>query len=207
LCFEEGASPAYQGTEDSHKLFYSEIPLSVYSFTPSKEPLAINTNGNYTANTGLGLRTAEEGEVRLDFSGMATFGHKVYLIDYDRNGKVVETDLQTTPYYTFTAVKKSPSDAVIELNDRFALRMENTLTDVLPAGETLVWNVSEKAGIIHVRSTAPMSSLQVYAANGALVYQTSKASTTYEVRVARQQVYIVKAKIGETYKVQKIVVQ
>ncbi|MDR1981200.1 MAG: T9SS type A sorting domain-containing protein [Tannerellaceae bacterium] len=207
LCFDENASPAYRGTEDSHKLFYSEIPLSVYSFTPSKEPLAINMNGNYTNNTGLGLMTTKEGEVRLDFSGMATFGHNVYLIDYDRNGKVVETDLQKTPYYTFMAVKKSTDDAVIELNDRFALRMERNPTDnAVATGESPGWNVSEKNGIIHVRSTQAMSSLQVYNVSGALVYQTNKQSTSYEVRADRQQVYIVKAKIGEAYHVQKIVV-
>ncbi|MDR1880861.1 MAG: hypothetical protein LBQ78_07990 [Tannerellaceae bacterium] len=206
LCFDENASPAYRETEDSRKLFYKDIPLSVYSFTPSKEPLAINANGNYTANTGLGLRTAEEGEVRLDFSGIATFGHNVYLVDYDRNGKAVETDLRQTPYYTFTAVKQSPRDTAIELNDRFALRMEiaPTETALIPPAEA-TWSVSEKAGVIYIRSTEPMSNLQIYTATGALLYHTNTPSTSHEFRAPPHQTYIIKAQIGQTQKTQKIV--
>ncbi|MDR1880267.1 MAG: T9SS type A sorting domain-containing protein, partial [Tannerellaceae bacterium] len=206
LCFDENASPAYCGAEDSRKLFFSEIPLSAYSLTPSREPLAINANGNYTANTALGLLMAEEGEVRLDFSGMATFGYDVYLIDNDRNGKAVETDLQKSPYYTFTAVKRSPSDAMIELNDRFSLRMEHRSTDT-PAipREASDWNVSTEDGIIRIRSAETITNLQIYNANGQLIYRTNAPSTSYEIRAPHQHLYIIKARIGETYKTRKIV--
>ncbi|MDR1981477.1 MAG: T9SS type A sorting domain-containing protein [Tannerellaceae bacterium] len=208
LCFDENASPAYRGTEDSRKLFYSEIPLSVYSLTPSKEPLAINTNGNYTAaHTALGLMTAKEGEVRLDFSGMATFGYDVYLIDNDRNGKTVEINLQKTPYYTFTAVKKSSSDAMVELNDRFSLRMEHRSTDnTAIAGEASGWNVSANDGMIHIRSTETISNLQIYNTNGILVYRTNAPSTSYEIRADHQQFYIIKAQTGKAQTGKKVFV-
>jgi hypothetical protein len=210
LHYNESTSPAYNSSEDMHKLFYQleegVIPLEVYTFAPTREVLAINSSSNFSQNVPLGLRTDKAGSVTLEFSGMATFGHNVYLIDHADNNK--ETDLQKNPAYTFTVTKKSASDKLIELNDRFSLRTDYTGIGLgNEAISTTALNVSSRDGYIYVQTASPASSLQVYSATGALVYNSAVKSDYFRIQTDRQQAYIVKVKIGDDYLTQKVFVK
>ncbi|MDR0748687.1 MAG: T9SS type A sorting domain-containing protein, partial [Tannerellaceae bacterium] len=181
-------------------------PLEVYSFAPTKEALAINSSSDFTQNVPLGLRTGTAGTVTLEFSGMATFGHNVYLIDHAQNNK--ETDLQKTPSYTFTVAKKQQADKMIELNDRFSLRTSFTGKGVgNEATGAAELNVTSKDGYIYVQTPSLASSLQVYNLTGALVYSSATRSDYFRIQTDRQQAYIVKVKINEEYLTQKVFVK
>jgi hypothetical protein len=209
LHYNESTTPAYNSKEDMHKVFFQiekeDIPLEVYSFAPTKEALAINSSSDFSQNTRLGLRTGKAGSITLEFSGMPTFGHNVYLIDHAQNDK--ETDLQKTPSYAFTVTKKA-SDKVIELNDRFSLR--TTYTGIGVGTEEIGlagFNVSARDGYIYVQTPSPAGSLQVYNATGALVYSSVTRSDYFRIQADGSQAYIVKAKIGEEYLTQKVFVK
>jgi hypothetical protein len=209
LHYNESTSPAYNRSEDMDKLFYQleedVIPLEVYTFAPTREVLAINSSSDFSQNTPLGLRAGKAGSVTLEFSGMATFGHDVYLIDHALNK---ETDLQKDPAYTFTVTKKSAGDKVIELNDRFSLRADYTGIGLgNEAIRTAPLNVSSDEGYIYVQTASPASSLQVYSATGALVYSSTARQDYFRIRTDRQQAYIVKVKIGDEYLTQKVFVK
>jgi hypothetical protein len=209
LHYNESTSPAYNSSEDMDKLFYQLeediIPLEVYTFAPTREVLAINSSSDFSQDVPLGLRTDKTGSVTLEFSGMATFGHNVYLKDHVLNK---ETNLQTNPVYTFTVAKKSASDKVIELNDRFSLRTDYTGIglDNETIGTTGL-NVSSGDGYIYVQTSSPAASLQVYSATGALVYSSAATSDYFRIQTDRQQAYIVKVKIKDDYLTQKVFVK
>jgi hypothetical protein len=196
LQYDPDASPAYDGDEDIRSLFYEEIPLTLYSLTARKEPLAIHASNDFRLhNTDLGLRIMYAGETKLLFSGLENFGHDVYLIDKEKNREI---NLQETPEYTFTATKPAGVKAV-ELNDRFTLRTDYTgkgLTDTQPvAAETLM--VSATDGTICVHSTAGLiRSVRIYNIGGVMVYGSHAASERFLVPVERGQVYLVKAQVG-----------
>jgi hypothetical protein len=210
LYYNENTSPAYNSKEDMHKLFYqleeNVIPLEVYTFAPTREVLAINSSSDFSKNVPLGLRTDKAGSVTLEFSGMATFGHNVYLIDHAQNNK--ETDLQKSPTYTFTVTKKSAGDKVIELNDRFSLRTTYTGIglDNEATGTTDV-SVSSRDGYIYIQSPSPVSSLQVYSLTGALVYSSADRLYYYHIKTDGQQAYIVKIKMNGQYIMKKTFVK
>jgi hypothetical protein len=211
LHYNESTSPAYNSKEDMHKLFYqleeNVIPLEVYTFAPTREVLAIHSSSDFSQNIPLGLRTDKAGSVTLEFSGMATFGHNVYLIDHAQSNK--ETDLQKNPTYTFTATKKSAGDKVIELNDRFSLRTTYTgigLGNEVTGNATDV-NVSSRDGYIYVQSPFPVSILQVYNLAGALVYSSTAQSDYFRIQIGGQQAYIVKATMNDQYSIKKVFVR
>jgi hypothetical protein len=196
------AAPEYRSSEDVRALFYTANPLTVYVLTPLGEPLAISADGEYESHvTPLGLRLTQSGEVTLEFSGLAHFGHNVYLVDREQNREI---DLQQTPAYTFMAVKPSGVEA-LELNDRFVLRMEYTGVSSEPAPVSPTWTALPLNGEIHVRAVSGLiRSLQVYNVLGAQVYATQTAGDHYRIPVERGQIYIVRADIngvGETKKV------
>jgi hypothetical protein len=211
LHYNESTSPAYKSSEDMHKLFYQleedVIPLEVYTFAPNREVLAINSSSDFhSQNVPLGLLTDKAGSVTLEFSGMATFGHNVYLIDHALNDKV--TDLQQNHTYTFTVTKKSASDKIIELNDRFSLRSDFTGVGLgNEAISTTGLNVTSRDGYIYVQTPSPASSLQVYSLTGALVYSSATRTDYFRIPTDGQQAYIVKVKIDEEYLTQKVFVK
>jgi hypothetical protein len=210
LHYNENTSPAYISNEDMHKVFYQlekdTIPLEVYTFAPTREVLAINSSSDFSQEVPIGLRTDRAGQVTLEFSGMATFGHNVYLIDHAQNDKI--TDLQQSPTYTFTVTKKSASDKIIELNDRFSLRSD--FTGIGLGNETISstgLNVTSRDGYIYVQTSSPVSSLQVYSLTGAQVYGSTTRTDYFRIPTDGQQAYIVKVKIGEEYLTQKVFVK
>jgi hypothetical protein len=210
LHYNESTSPAYNSKEDMPKLFYQleegVIPLEVYTFAPTKEVLAINSSSDFSQNVPLGLRTDKAGSVTLEFSGMATFGHNVYLIDHAQNNK--ETDLQKAPAYTFTVTKKSAGDKLIELNDRFSLR--TTYTGIGLGNEASAAtevSVTAREGYLYVQTPSPVSSLQVYSLTGALVYSSTAALDYFRIPTDGQQAYIVKVKMNDQYIIRKAFVR
>ncbi|MDR1200617.1 MAG: hypothetical protein LBL58_03165 [Tannerellaceae bacterium] len=210
LHYNESTSPAYNSKEDIPKLFYQleedVIPLEVYTFAPTREVLAINSSSDFSQNVTLGLRTDKAGSVTLEFSGMATFGHNVYLIDHAENNK--ETDLQKNPTYTFTVAKKSASDKLIELNDRFSLRTIYTGIGLgnETTGTTDV-SVTTRDGYIYVQTPQPVSSLQVYSLTGALVYSSAAKLDYFRIQTDGQQAYIIKVKMNDQYIIKKAFVK
>lgn len=205
LHYNKSASPTYKNEEDMNKLFYSEVPLEVYSITVDKKMLAINSSDDFAQNIPIGVRTDKAGSATLEFSGMETFGHKVYLIDHTLNKEI---DLQKNPKYTFTVTKKSANDKIIELDDRFSLR--TTYTGIGVGNEEISFNdlsVSSRDGYIYVQASLRLSSLQIYNMTGAMVYSSNAQSDQFRIRVDRQQTYIVKAKASGEYIIQKVFVK
>jgi hypothetical protein len=198
------ASPAFNGNEDVRNLFFDEMPLTLYSLTAMREPLAINANSDFQSQTtDLGLRILESGETKLEFTGLNTFGYRVYLIDREKN---VEIDLQQTPEYTFTVVKPADVES-IEINDRFTLRMDADPDGIQPVASSSL-RVSSRNGYIHVQSMGEaISSLQLYNMAGALIYSDNTRATEFRIPAPRQQVYIVRALIGDTVKTEKVIVE
>jgi hypothetical protein len=212
LHFDPEASVDYDGKEDVIQLFYEGnsgtggIPLTVYSLTPRKVPLAINTGGDFTsAGTALGLRVRDPGEVRLDFSGLSSFRHEVYLRDAELNKEI---DLQRTPSYTFTVAKAADSRA-ITLDDRFSLRIRYTgsATGHEAAPELPQWNVSGEYGRIEVQAYSGLiRQLHVYNAAGALVYGTNTRSGRFSIP-AEPGIYFVKVRIEDEEKTERVFVK
>jgi hypothetical protein len=211
LHYNESASPAYDSREDMHKVFYQmeedAIPLEAYSFAPTGEALAINASGDFSQNIPLGLRTDRAGSVTLEFSGMETFGHNVYLIDHAQNNK--ETDLQQNPAYTFTATKNPAGRRVIELNDRFSLRVAYTGAGlrneaIAAAGADVC--VSSRDGYIYVQTPQPVSSLQAYSLAGALSYVSKAGPDNFRIQAERRQAYFIKVKMNDRYVIKKVFV-
>ncbi|MDR2042206.1 MAG: hypothetical protein LBP98_07825, partial [Tannerella sp.] len=186
------ATPEYRDHEDVRALFSDLSPLAVYVLTALREPLAISADGDYqTHTTALGLRLPESGEVRLEFTGMEGFGHDVFLVDRELD---TEISLQQTDSYTFTAVKPAGA-STLELNDRFALRMEYTGVGNRPAEELRPEvTVGASAGYIHVRSlTGRIDRIDVYNMPGTLVASAAPAGVNeLNIPVAGAQTYLVK---------------
>lgn len=208
LYYDFDASPGYDAKEDLHKIFYKGLPLSVYSLTPSGEPLAINSNGNYNQETILGLRLKEPGEVTLDFSGMETFGHDVYLIDTQAGNGRKEIDLQKTRSYTFTVAQQPAGDDFIEINNRFELRMVYTGIGVGTEDvDQDAIRIFAEAGRIYIKSTsASITDVKVYTVDGVLVYGNTAVSDQYTIDVENRKNYIIKVKYNGQEKVEKLFV-
>jgi hypothetical protein len=205
LYYNPKAHAYYDSREDVYQLFFDDIPLSVYALTPWNDPLLIYSDADFPARyTRIGLRIRDAGEVTLEFSGMPTFGHNVWLVD-KVTGK--ETDLQQHASYAFAAGKAG--GGLLELNDRFAIRAQYTGAGIT-ANEAVSlpqWRVSAADREVLVQSLSlPVHRVQVYDVTGALVYSSSVPSVYYRIPLA-QGVYIVKARIGDAYRVEKVLVK
>jgi hypothetical protein len=191
LSYDPNASPEYRGSEDVRCLFYDGNPLTLYALTSLDEPLSIYTDGSFGHHeTPLGLRLTQAGEVKLEFTGLETFGHDVYLIDHERGN--LEVNLHETPVYSFTATQASPA-----LNGRLVLRMEYTgrgLTTDLSAPDTPAIRCHGLGGHIHVHAVqGTIDRLEVYNIPGALIYAADDGSTEYRIP-APVGIYIVKVR-------------
>jgi hypothetical protein len=210
LRYSSRAVPEYVRSEDVRTLFYDELPLTLYSLTVLREPLSINASGSFgERETALGLRLLNAGETRLEFTGMESFGHDVYLIDRERNN--LEIDLQATPEYVFTVTKPSGT-AALELNDRFVLRMTYTGRGLVGTSGVEHPEVlcSGGNGCLYVRSTqGRISALQVYNTLGMLLYSDRTLSSEFKVPVpGGPQTCIVKVRLeNNTTVVRKVAVR
>ncbi|MDR1456018.1 MAG: T9SS type A sorting domain-containing protein, partial [Tannerella sp.] len=199
------AVPEYSGREDVRALFYDANPLAIYVLTPLGEPLAISADGEYhTHTTPLGLRLTQSGEVTLEFSGQEVFGHDVYLVDRAQNREIF---LQETPSYTFMAVKPAGVD-VLELNDRFVLRMEYTGVHSEAAPQVSSWTAGAVDGAIHIRAVSgTISSLRIYTVAGAAVYSARESGTYFRIPVERGRVYLVHVEVNGAGETKKVIVK
>jgi hypothetical protein len=211
LHFDPKAFLNYDDKEDVIQLFYDGtngsdgIPLTVYTLTPQKEPLAINSSGDFSSiKIPLGLRVRDPGEITLSFSGQSTFLHTVTLIDEELKK---ETDLRTTSGYTFTVSKAADSKAV-SINDRFTLRMRYTGTGVeTPEAGQPAWSVSGGNRRIEIQAhTGLIRRLHIYNVTGALVYATNTLSTHFSIPL-EAGLYIVRAQVGDAEKAEKVSVR
>ncbi|GHT34691.1 hypothetical protein AGMMS49574_22580 [Bacteroidia bacterium] len=194
--------PEATSKADLPVLVYNEIPLTLYAFSPGREALSIRTSNDFQSRaTDLGLRVMNAGEMKLEFSGLSTFGHDVYLQD-KQLGKTI--DLQNNPVYTFTV-------AAIELNDRFSLGMTYTGKGIVTGSESApapaALQVSSKDGYLDVQSQGgKIDRLQVYSLMGSLIYSSNSSSGRFNIPLSGG-VYIVKGQIGATYYTEKAVVR
>ncbi|MDR1724557.1 MAG: hypothetical protein LBR84_11530 [Tannerella sp.] len=200
LNYDENATSAYNGSEDVNTLFYDDVPLTVYTLTSMRKALSINSNSDFeNEEIFIGLRLRDIGEVTLDFSGLETFGHNVWLIDKTRNQTI---DLQETPQYALTIARTG------DLIDRLALRFEFTgkglVASELVAPDLIV---TSGAGTIEVRSASFIENLQIYNIVGSLVYSNNYVTNFFCVPVSGQQVYVVRATIDGIVKVRKVYVK
>jgi hypothetical protein len=207
LRYDPSANSLYNRDEDVPAIFYDRIPLTLYTLTPDREALSINVNGDFALNnTDLGLRLTEPGKVTLEFTGLETFGHEVWLIDKERTAEI---DLKRNPTYTFAAATTTAT----EINDRFSLRMNFTGTGL--ATETAIsspiaegWQLSAADGYIHVKSfSGDLSGLQVYNLAGMLVYRSDEKAAQYRVKAEGSHTYIVKVRTGNASSVKKIILR
>ncbi|GHV03851.1 hypothetical protein FACS189416_0990 [Bacteroidia bacterium] len=194
--------PEATSKADLPVLVYNEIPLTLYAFSPGREALSIRTSNDFQSRaTDLGLRVMNAGEMKLEFSGLSTFGHDVYLQD-KQLGKTI--DLQNNPVYTFTV-------AAIELNDRFSLGMTYTGKGIVTGSESApapaALQVSSKDGYLDVQSQGgKIDRLQVYSLTGSLIYSSNSSSGRFNIPLSGG-VYIVKGQTGATYYTEKAVVR
>jgi hypothetical protein len=200
-----GATPLYNVGEDMPKLFYDQLPLSVYLLASPQTPLAIHTSGDYTWNVDLGLRIREAGDITLNFARFAGFGYDVYLIDHDEGR---ETDLQKQNSYTFRIGQTPDSRQALEINDRFSLRFERDFSDTADGNPALSgWNVSASGGRIHIQSAAgAMDGVRIYNMKGETIYGSDRQSVRFSAPVERMQPYIVRTRINGDSKIQKVFV-
>jgi hypothetical protein len=204
LYYDRNASPEYRGSEDVRCLFFDDNLLTIYTLTSLNEPLSIYADGSFDRHeTPLGLRLTQPGEVTLEFTGLETFGHDVYLIDRERDN--LEVSLRETPAYTFTATQARPA-----LNDRFVLRTEYTgrgLTEASALDGPGI-RCHGHDGYIHVRAVrGTMRRLEVFNVPGALVYATGKGATEYSIP-ATTGIYIVKVETDDgAVQTEKVIVR
>jgi hypothetical protein len=188
-------------SEDMPVLTLDDIPLTLYSFTPGNEPLLINTSPAFQT-INLGLRVRDAGETKLEFASLSTFGYDVTLVDKYANKEV---NIVTTPAYTFTISKEG--ETITEINDRFSLRMNYTgvSNERISSSEL---RISSEQGWINITSKSGLiQHLQVYNLSGSLVYETNTPSASFRLPLQSGQTYLVKAKTGDSYQVEKVYVK
>ncbi|GAB6012955.1 T9SS type A sorting domain-containing protein [Viscerimonas tarda] len=201
------ASNSYVSGEDVSKLNYDndddKAQLSVYTLTPERRALDINMSGNFSdAAIPFGIRTNISGEIQLDFSGVATFGYKVYLLDGDK-----EIDLHANPAYKATiAGNEGDLSRFYEINDRFALKFLRAGNSISKNSKPFV-QVQGKTGKIHVIADEPLQRVEVYTSSGTSIYKATTTASSHSIDVAPSQVYIVRVVTGSRSAVQKVIVK
>jgi hypothetical protein len=207
LYYQESAVPDYDGAEDSRKAVYDETPLAIYSLAPDREPLAINTSGDFAGQpVPLGLRIREQGEITFSFAGMENFGHEVTLRDKTLQKSV---NIRQTPTYAFTPAKSS-MQPVMAINDRFELVMEYT-------GAGLVGNAMADAprliatardGYVEIQAIpGVITALQIYNPAGALVFSSRATTDYFRIALPRAQIYLIRARVDDEVRTVKVWVE
>lgn len=198
------AVSGYDGGEDSRKLFNEGFPVSIYTLASSGEPLAINATGKFTERIPLGLRLQNSGQVTLEFNSIENLGYDVYLIDHKLNNKVI--DLTMNSSYNFSVEKSL--DSHIEINDRFSLYFEdNSSTNIHSYDNDNVIVIGDKGRISVQSISGTIDEVYVYTTLGATIYQSTVSSNSFEIAVPSEQFYIVKAKVGDKFKIVKVAVK
>jgi hypothetical protein len=189
--------------EDMPAIFYSDLPLAVYTYSARNEPLAINANGYFNMEpVKLGLMAVKKGDVTLTFTDQETFGHSVVLVDHILNKRI---DINTTPSYTFSAEKAGA------INERFTLELTYTgyglnRTSVTDAAYDPSFTINTiEAGIILHSTGAPIQSVEVHDILSRPVYSEENINgSEHFISLPPSRIYIVTIKAGEKRIVRKI---
>jgi hypothetical protein len=188
---------------------YSDMALSVYTFSNRGEALIINGADRFgliAHRMKLGMRVRDAGVLKLSFAGMHTFGYNAILIDKERNNARI--DLGINPEYTFT-VNKSPS-GYAEINKRFELEFitspaGGTLSESSPSDPSI--RVSGKNGRMNVHAlNGNLTSLQVYDALGKLVYKSASMNEHHiQIPLPARKFYLIRAVVSGKIIIEKVV--
>jgi hypothetical protein len=199
-----GASNSYMEGEDAAKLCFDnegKPQLSVYTLTPEREALDINLSGNFNGvEIPFGIRANVTGEIQLDFSGAAAFGHKVYLLDGHK-----EIDLSVKPTYKMT-ISKTGTSGFYEINNRFALKFVSA-GNSMPSNTNGFVHVRTEHGKILLSSDDTMEAVEVLPVSGAKVYHPCVKACFLAIDVAPEQAYIVRITTAKGVVIRKVIVK
>lgn len=197
----EEARPEYNSDEDSRKLFNENSRIAVYTLSPSKIPLAINSNGDFSTTIPLGIKVKDEGMVTLSFSGLTDFGYDVVFRDLQQD-KSINVEKEST--YSFMVEK--PVNGITELNDRFILRFTENVGNEELAGNRV--RVIPRKGFIDIHSLEEeMKGYQVYNLLGQRMVIGNKPGHMYQVEVPVSNFYVVKVMLKDKYVTEKVFVE
>ena len=189
----------------------NQTSLSLYTFASNNEPLAINSSEHFAMiPVSLGLIAKDAGEYRLEFTNLESFGYDVILIDKQAGNK--QTDLGKTPEYTFSITKPSGS-SIIEINNRFELRLTYTGLGITITASELAPSpsgiqVRSGRGYIQVRSSGDIGSIRIYDPSGRQVYNNPDVNDRrLQIPVSGSGMYIVEATTGGRMETSKIIIK
>ncbi|GAB6012012.1 hypothetical protein [Viscerimonas tarda] len=186
-----GSSNAYT-EDDALKLFYdnadSKAQVSVYTLSSDAMPMAINLSGDFNdVEIPVGIRTNITGEIQLNFSGIATFGRKAYLLDGDK-----EIDLSLNPTYKATLAGTGSSD-FYEINNRFALKFAATGNSIdANRDNNKGLSIRTDKGKLYIDSEELIKSVDIMLASGLSVFRTEQESHSYTIDLGYDQIYILR---------------
>jgi hypothetical protein len=216
LVYELGANNLASDRIDMPAVTYTiegENPLSVYTFSAEMSPLIINASSAFDMQpVKLGFVARSNGEYKLEFRNLHSFGFDVVLVDKAQNYKQI--DLKKTPEYTFTVSNPTSTVGQIEENNRFELRFAYTghgitisSTEDNPPSSEL--HVSSGRGYIQLWSdSSPIGSLDIYNSLGKLIYSNPDVNDKQlRINVPARQMYIVKAMLGGEQKIVKTIIK
>ena len=195
------AKPEYSGDEDSRKLFNENSKISVYTFSLSKIPLAINATGDFSVTIPIGVKVKNSGMVTFDFTCLSDFGYDVVLTDRELKKSV---DLEATPFYSFMVEKGG--NEVQEMNDRFTLRFTADVGNE-EVGNNMI-RIMPKDGFIEIHSSQDeLKGYQVYNLLGQLVIMDREPGYSYRVEVPSPNFYVVRVNLSNgEFKTEKVFV-
>jgi hypothetical protein len=180
------------------------VPVSVYTFGESTPPLAINALNKHHMVDGeikLGLRVQENGTYKLIFSNLKTFGFNVTLVDKEKNKEI---NLNTQLSYDFAV-----TNGAKVIDNRFTLKITGSgPTGIAPTPAAPSLRLLGQNGVIDVRASGKISSLQIYDTLGKLVYSKADVNDSQiSIPVAASQLYLVMATVDGTAITEKVLVK
>jgi phage baseplate assembly protein gpV len=208
LLYMDGASTSYDPQKDSYRLFMEDFdnpatlyPVQVYTRSSDGYALDIHSSGSLEEAIPLGIRTSQSGNITLQFSGMESFGQKIYLHDT----KISRTiDLSQENEYTF-----SKDDGALFLDNRLYLSANPNSPTVLDAPANARIAVSGSSGGIEVLSLdgTPLSGIRITDMQGHyLVSEDHLAVTRCHYPLAKG-IYIVRVVSEKGSEIKKVVVR
>ncbi|MDR0536939.1 MAG: T9SS type A sorting domain-containing protein [Tannerellaceae bacterium] len=192
--------------DDMPAIDYSELPLTLYTFSSNHAPLIINVGSHLDIHsTAIGMRIKNAGETKLSFANLRGFGYDAILVDKLLNKEI---NLQQNPEYTFTVTKNG--NDFIEINDRFVLKFKlGNLSSVEDIAPTASISVTGEHGHIDIRSgEGDLGNVQVYDALGKRVYNNASPGNSHlRIQVESRHIYIVRATVAGKILTEKVMVK
>jgi hypothetical protein len=197
-------STHYVPSEDSYKLFVSKVYDSddvlkhVQVYTRSSDGYALDINfigtGEQDITIPLCIRTSEKGEIKLNFSGMESFGEETGIYLYDTQYPKRLIDLSTQPEYVFDKTEDE-----LYLENRLSLVIGKALTQPLgvetvsESSAVRILSLSPRRLKIVSESGKALGNVRITDAWGRVVLDDSAvSSSTYEYQTPAPGVYVVR---------------